>query len=107
MTHKYGRRDANQKAVVNALLSIGASVLVLSDVGDGCPDLLAGFRGVNFLLEVKDGDKPPSARKLTPAEQKVFRDWRGTINIVFSAADAVETVNVMTLDRREPATAAR
>lgn len=107
MTHKHGRRDANHTDVVDALRGIGASVVSLADVGDGCPDLLVGFRGVNLLLEVKDGNKPPSARKLTTAEQAFFRDWRGTVHIVFSAADAVETVNLMTLGRREPATAAR
>lgn len=111
MTHKprtvYGRTDTNQSNVVEALRSIGASVLILSDVGGGCPDLLVGYRGVNFLLEVKDGNKPPSARKLTEAEQAFFRDWRGTVYIIFGAADAIEVVNVMTLGRRELATAAR
>lgn len=97
MTHKHGRRDANHTAVVEAVRGIGASVLILADVGDGCPDLLVGFRGVNLLLEVKDGRKPPSARKLTPDEQKFFRDWRGTVYIVFGAEDAVNVVNQMTM----------
>lgn len=107
MTHKHGRRDANHTEVVDALHQIGASVLDLADVGGGCPDLLVGYRGVNFLLEVKDGNKPPSARKLTKAEQKFFLDWRGLIDIVSSAQGAIELVNTMTLVRRESATAAR
>jgi hypothetical protein len=31
-------------------------------VGRGVPDLLVGWRGTNLLLEVKDGNKPQSAR---------------------------------------------
>lgn len=94
---RHGRRDANHTAVVEAVRGIGASVLDLADLGGGCPDVLVGFRGVNLLLEIKDGCKPPSARKLTQAEQDFFRDWRGTVYIVFSAADAIEVVNLMTL----------
>lgn len=97
MIHKHGRRDANHTAVVDALRQYGVSVLILSDVGDGCPDLLVGFRGVNLLLEVKDGRKPPSARKLTAAEQEFFRDWRGTVYVVFGVEDAIDVVSRMTL----------
>lgn len=97
MTHNHGRRDANHADVIKAVKGIGASVLDLADLGGGCPDVLVGFRGVNLLLEIKDGRKSPSARKLTPAEQKFFRDWRGTVYIVFSPEDAINIVNQMTL----------
>ncbi len=71
------RTDSNQKEIVEGLRMAGVSVKVLSQVGHGCPDLLCGFRGLNLLLEVKDGKKPPSQRKLTEAEQKFFDEWRG------------------------------
>jgi len=92
MTHKHGRTDANHAAIVATLRAIGASVVSLADIGGGCPDLLVGYRGVNLLLEVKDGNKPPSARKLTQAEQKFFGDWRGIVYIVFNDSDAIEVV---------------
>lgn len=97
MTHKHGRRDANHTDVVEALRGVGASVLILADVGDGCPDVLIGFRGVNLLLEIKDGRKPPSARKLTRDQETFIRNWRGTVYIVFSAEDALNVVNLMTM----------
>ena len=82
------RIDANQGEIVAYLRRIGASVQVLSAVGHGCPDLLVGFRGRNVLLEVKDGGKPPSKRKLTPDEQEWHALWRGEVRIVESIQDA-------------------
>ena len=71
---------------------IGATVRVISQ-GDGIPDLLVGFRGKTALLEVKDGRKPPSARKLTEAEQRFFDEWRGgTLAIVNSVDEAIAVV---------------
>ena len=71
---------------------IGATVRVISQ-GDGIPDLLVGFQGKTALLEVKDGRKPPSARVLTPAEQKFFDEWRGgTLAIVNSVDEAIAVV---------------
>jgi hypothetical protein len=44
-------------------------------------------------MEVKDGDKAPSARKLTEAEQKFFDDWRGGMLVVInSVEEAIETL---------------
>ena len=86
------RTDANQTQIVEALRAIGATVRVISQ-GDGIPDLLVGFKGKTALLEVKDGDKPPSKRVLTPAEQKFFDEWRGgTLAIVNSVDEAIAVV---------------
>lgn len=91
------RVDANQNEIVKALRNIGASVQPLNAVKQGCPDLLVGYHGQNLLLEVKDGRKPPSDRKLTPAEKEWFDSWRGVAYIVYSAVDAVTLVNKMTV----------
>lgn len=29
------------------------------------------------VVLIEDGQKPPSARKLTPAEEKFFAEWKG------------------------------
>src|ERR1700677_1842760 len=65
-----GRTDANQSQIVSDLRKMGCSVLILSNIGQGCPDLLVGFRGFNYLFEVKDPTKPPNARKLTEDEEE-------------------------------------
>ena len=89
---RHGRVDKNQKAIVSALRQIGATVQVLSDVGKGCPDLLVAMYGINYLLEVKDGNKPPSKRRLTPAEQRWHMEWNGQVAIVNSVDEAIRTV---------------
>ena len=47
--------------------------------------------GQTLLFEVKDGNKPPSGRKLTEAEQKFFDDWTGgVLAIVESVEQALD-----------------
>jgi hypothetical protein len=65
---------------------MGATVRIVTQ-GNGLPDLLVGFRGMTILMEVKDGQKVPSARKLTPAEQKFFDEWRGGIVAIVNSVD--------------------
>ena len=64
------RTDSNQSTIVRALESAGASVTLLHRVGEGCPDLLIADSGQWGLIEVKDGSRPPSQRKKTPAQIK-------------------------------------
>lgn len=87
--------DANQPQIVKDLRQVGCTVQSLAGVGKGCPDLLVGFRGRNYLMEVKDGRRPPSERRLTPDEQEWHLAWRGLpVSIVESVADALETIGV-------------
>jgi hypothetical protein len=83
------RIDDNQNEIVNALRKVGAYVRIVT-MGDGVPDLLVGYRGYTILMEVKDGNKSPSKRKLTEAEQKFFDEWTGgLIAVVESIEDAL------------------
>jgi hypothetical protein len=89
------RTDANQTEVTKALRKIGCSVQLLHSVGRGCPDMLVGYKGNNYLLEIKDGDKPESARKLT-AEQTIWHyDWKGQVAVVNSAQEAIDTIKIL------------
>ena len=80
------RVDDNQNDIVAALRKAGATVRVISQ-GDGIPDLLVGFKGETLLFEVKDGNKPPSARTLTDAEKKFFMEWTGGICAIVESVD--------------------
>lgn len=84
--------DANQSAIVLDLVQHGWTVQSLAPVGVGCPDLLVGAGGINVLLEVKDGDKPQSARCLTPDQRSWHRSWRGQVDVVCNEREAVLAV---------------
>lgn len=86
------RVDANQPQIVAALRKMGASVLHLHQVGNGCPDILVGFRSKNALVEIKDGSKPPSARKLTKDEAVFHAEWRGQVAVINSVDEAIEFI---------------
>ena len=74
------------------------SVFDTAAVGKGFPDLVVGWRGLNFLVEIKDGDKPPSARKLTVDEQAFHDAWGGEVIVADNPEDAV--VQVICAERR-------
>ena len=86
--------DANQQEIVETLRSRGASVQSLARVGDGCPDLLVGWRGKNTVLEVKDGAKSPSRRRLTPDERRWHALWLGQVETVSTVEQATAAVFV-------------
>jgi len=80
--------DDNQPAIVEHLRSLGMSVCLLHTVGKGVPDIIVGYRGLNVLLEIKDGSKPPSARKLTQPEVDWQLEWRGQVATVKDKEEA-------------------
>jgi len=84
------RVDANQTQIVSALRAAGATVQSLSAVGQGCPDLLVGYQGTNILMELKDGKKPPSERKLTSDQIVWHSEWKGVVFLVTSVDEALQ-----------------
>lgn len=89
-----GKADANQPALVKAIRQLGASVLVLSNVGKGCPDLAIGHGGRTYLVEIKNPTLPPSARTLTPAEKEWHQAWRGQVAIVETLEDVLRVLGI-------------
>ena len=88
--------DANHVQVVEALRAAGATVQSLAGVGKGVPDLLVGHQGHTLLMEVKDGDKSPSQRKLTEDQLKWHREWNGgTLAVVDGPEAALRALGVI------------
>lgn len=83
--------DANQRAIIDALEAHGASVEFI-----GRPvDLLVGYRGQTWVVEVKDGKKAASRKTLTPIQEKFFARWRGgPAAKVESVEEALELIGV-------------
>ena len=84
--------DANQSQLVKALRDGGCEVECLHAVGGGVADLLVYCRSKLHLLEVKDGAKPPSARKLTPDQERWHRYW--PVAVVTSVEEALAAVGL-------------
>lgn len=92
---KKARVDANQNEIVETLRAVGATVLHLHQLGEGCPDICVGYRGENFLLELKDGSKPPSRRRLTDDEHEWHETWRGQVDTVADPVDALLVIGAI------------
>lgn len=87
--------DGNHAEIRSVLRDIGARVIDLSAVGNGCPDLAVLYRGKTHWIEVKDGSKPPSHRKLTPDQERWHQaaHARGVdVHVVTCTDDAIHAV---------------
>jgi hypothetical protein len=80
---------------VDALRKAGASVQSLAALGKGVPDLLVAIRGVNLLMEIKDGSKPKSAQKLTEDQLKWHGAWQGPVCVVDGPEAALRMIGVI------------
>lgn len=89
------RVDDNQKLLVEVWRRMGASVLILSAVGHGCPDVLVGYNGLNALVEIKDGSKVPSKQKLTTLELEFHENWRGHVCVIKDEEEAQQLIHKM------------
>jgi len=92
--YKTHKTDKNQGEVVEYLEGIGASVQDLSPVGGGCVDLLVGYQGVNYCVEVK----MPNG-KVTPAQWKWHDNWQGQKIIVESATEMRDFISAYHIAR--------
>jgi len=79
------RVDENQKAIVQALRDAGAYVWIV-----GLPvDLLVGYKGHTFLMEVKTDSK----KRFTGLQADFFQNWKGgTLCRVDSPRAALEMI---------------
>ena len=86
----YSRPDANQASIIQILEEVGATVQDLHEVGGGCPDILIGYKGVNYLAEIKT-----AKGKLNAKQVRWHRYWQGQKIILRSEADALQLIGVL------------
>lgn len=87
------RVDTNHGAIVDGIRQIFGpdSVLDLSRVGQGCPDILVGIRGHNIMLEIKT-----DRGKLTADQVYFHREWGGQVAVIRTLADALAIISDIT-----------
>ena len=86
---RYKSVDKNQAEIVSALVKVGASVHITSDVGDGFPDIVVGWRGGNFLLEIKTREG-----RLNKAQKRWHGRWRGQHAVVRNVDEALAACGI-------------
>lgn len=88
------RTDRNHQICRDRFRYNGCTVADTHDL-PGFVDLVIGKHGLTVLVEVKDGEAPPSKRKLTKAEQKLHDGWLGWIEVVTCIEDCDSLVGQM------------
>jgi len=79
------RSDANQRTIVADLRKIGCTVVNLTQVGAGCPDLLVGYRGKTMLLECKNAD---GRNRIEFSQRDFYKKWQGGPIVIVHNSDA-------------------
>jgi hypothetical protein len=102
MSYRYpatqGRRDANEPVIQTALERAGATVEQLP-TGQGMPDLLCGYKGINYLLEVKlnpvKGEVFASHCSLNKKQRDWHSGWKGQKCIVRTPEEALQAIGAI------------
>ena len=93
--HYKKRVDENQKMLIHTFIALGASVLNLSTVGRGCPDLLIGYKGKSVLVEVKRDIKS----SFTEPQVKFMQEWRGgAVSRIDSVDAAIRLIKMLDME---------
>lgn len=87
------RKDGNHAEIVKELRGVGAFVVDMSSLGDGCPDILAAFGGQWHVIEIKN---PATAygRAGLSASQQAAATMAGSapVHVVSSVAEALKAI---------------
>ena len=81
------QRDGNHETIAEALQYHGCIVADLAEAGGGVPDLLVGYRGIIFLVEVKS-----PVGVLSPKQRDFFDRWIEHPALVLRTVDDVRHV---------------
>jgi Holliday junction resolvase len=95
MTYYSKRVDQNQKTIVHTFIALGASVLNLSRVGQGCPDIAIGYKGKTVLVEIKKDAKA----KFTEPQVEFMKKWRGgPVSRIDSVDAAIRLIKLLDIE---------
>ena len=84
-------RDANQEEIIDALEKVGASVIDAAGVGRGFPDLVVGFRGITYLIEIKS-----DSGQFTIPQCEWFALWNGKADVARTSEEALRIIGAIT-----------
>jgi hypothetical protein len=78
---RYTRPDDNHNDIVRTIKQIpGLDVIDLRDIGiKGVPDILIGYRGKNYLVEIKT-----NTGRMSPEQAEHHHNWPGQTSVAWS-----------------------
>ncbi len=87
-----GKKDANHSELVSVFRSLGASVIDLSNIGNGCPDIAIWCHGTWEMVEIKNRNTAYGRKGLNKM-QKTFADATGArVHVVATQDECIELV---------------
>ena len=86
------RVDANQAEIVKEFRRFGWYVLIISQLKNCC-DIIVSKNYRTVAIEIKDGNKPKSAQKLSEGELKFKDEWKGEYRLVNCIEDVLRVNN--------------
>lgn len=84
------KRDKNETDIVRALRDIpGLSVVVIS--AKDVPDLLIGYQGINYLIEVKN---KKGLNRLQEGQAEFLENWKGQVVVAHCLEDILDVLGI-------------
>lgn len=83
------KKDDNHNKIVQFFKVCGWTVLEVHQLKNCC-DIFVSRAFQTIAVEIKDGSKPPSKRKLTAGEFLFRQNWRGHYRLVESIEDVMD-----------------
>ena len=87
------KTDSNQKSIISELREAGVSVMDTSSIGRGFPDLVLGWQGMNYLVEIKTPKGKP-----TDFQVNFFTHWRGQAILIRDVKDIFNLLGITRSD---------
>lgn len=91
------KKDANHNQLCERATQVGAQVFETWQI-PGLLDAIIGYRGVLHWIEIKDGAKPPSERRLTSAEQTTIERLQAVgcpVHVVLSEDELLKAIGAI------------
>lgn len=89
MKDGYIKLDNNHHEIVDGLIQLGATVISMAGVKYGVPDILVGYHGKNYLMEIKNND---TRGKLSESQIKWHKSWCGQVCVINSIEQAIDVI---------------
>ena len=95
--HYAARVDTNHREIVDGLRRVGATVASTAALGKDRPDVLVGFRGRNYWLEIKN---PARGRRDAEQHDDWHAAWNGQVAVVWTLWEALTVIGAVNAQER-------